>query len=152
MGDFIAYLQHRVENTKRTLQAINDEIQKANVKREMLMADLQGYERTLIAEMRSQGATLPQEAVQLPLKGSTNGDGAEVNKAEFARQFVRKHDTGVTPNDIYKGFKDAGIPIAKPYVYALVQRLQKQTAIRSRRGKWYPVLESDNGTGEQALP
>jgi hypothetical protein len=92
----------------------------------------------------------------MPLNGTNPADTGEINKAEFARQFVRAHaDAGVTPNDIFKGFQDAGIPIKKPYIYALVQRLQKQTAIRPRRGKWYPVPESEqsvNGTAETSLP
>lgn len=43
----------------------------------------------------------------------------------------------------------------RPYLYALVQRLQKgpNPAIRRRRGKWFPTPESEqsqtaNGTGD----
>ena len=156
MPDFINYLQHRVEETKRKLQEVNDRIQQATVERETLGADLQGYERTLSAEMRGQGLAVPVTVHQesLPLNGSPNGGIG--NKAEFTRQFVRQHaESGVTPADIFKGFQDAGVPINKAYIYALVQRLQKQTAIRSRRGKWYPVPESEQaviGTAEKALP
>jgi hypothetical protein len=37
----------------------------------------------------------------------------------------------------------------------LVQRLEKQNAIRPKRGKWYPALESEqslNGTVDGLLP
>lgn len=158
MSDFVNYLQHRVEETKRKVQETTDRMNRAIAERQTLVDDLAGYERALSAEMREQGIKIPAQAVQMPLAGS-NGNGAntgETSKAEFARQFVRGHaDVGVTPNDIYKGFQDAGIPIKKPYIYALVQRLQKQTAIRSRRGKWYPVPESEQPlkeSAEKALP
>lgn len=158
MSDFVNYLQHRIEEAKRKLQEANDRIQQAVAEREMLTADLQGYERTLAAELRDQGIKVSPQPVQMPLSdpGGDDNETGGVNKAEFARQFVRKHGaTGVTPNDIFQGFVDAEIPIKKPYIYALVQRLQKQNAIRPRRGKWYPVLESDqslNGTVDGLLP
>src|ERR1039458_10178950 len=55
MGDFINYLEQRVEHTKLALQAITEQIQKASAEREVLMADLAGYERTLSAERRIHG-------------------------------------------------------------------------------------------------
>jgi hypothetical protein len=159
MSDFVNYLQHRVDETKRKVQEITERMNQAITGREVLLADLAGYERALAAEMREQGMKVPAPLVQTPLAtaetGLSNGNG-ETNKAEFTRRFVRSHaDYGVTPSDIFKGFKDAGIPIQKPYVYALVQRLQKQGAIKSRRSKWYPAMESDqpaNGAGEKTLP
>lgn len=156
MSDFINYLQHRVEETKRKVQEKTERITQDCAEREVLVADLSAYERTLAAEMRGQGMDVPPQLVQMPLNGTGNSaDPGETNKAEFARQFVRAHaDAGVTPNDIFRGFQDAGISIKKPYIYALVQRLQKQTAIRQRRGKWYPVPESEqsvSGTADNAL-
>lgn len=152
MSDFIDHLQHRIEETKRRLQDANERMQQAMADGQMLTADLQGYERTLAAEMRGQGVTdvSPKSATQgeLPLNaGSCNGAASaitEVSKAEFARQFIKNHAAGgATPADLYKGFQDAAIPIGKAYIYALIQRLQKQRAIRSRRNKWYPVPESE---------
>jgi hypothetical protein len=139
MNDFLTYLRHRIEETKRKLHEANERVQQAMSERDMLGADLQGYERTLAAEMRNQGmSTLPN----LPTQESPpiNGAGtAETNKAEFARQFVREHAaTGSTPTDLFNGFVAAGVPIKKPYVYSLVQRLQKQGAIKAKRGKYYP--------------
>jgi len=146
MSDFIAHLQRRVEDAKRDLDAVNAQIQKANADRLMLMADLEGFERTLSAEMRIQGvspvASLDSTANGTPAKNGTVAHG-EVNKAEFARQFIRDNPTGLLPRDIFRGFQKAEIPIAKAYIYALVQRLERQGAIRQRRDKWYPVLESD---------
>jgi hypothetical protein len=118
-------------------------MQQAMADRDMLGVDLQGYERALSAEMRDQGITAsPKSTIQEPLP--LNGTGDVVSKAEFARQFIRgRAETGATPADLFKGFQDAKIPIKKPYIYALVQRLQGQTAIRLKRGKWYPVPESE---------
>jgi hypothetical protein len=147
MGDFINYLQQRLEHTKQALQVVNERIQKAAVERDMLTADLEGYERTLAAELRLHGidagdgqpeAVRPNGAI-----GNGTGEHAEINKAEFARCFFRDNPNGLLPRDILRGFEKAGIPIGRPYIYALVQRLQKQGAIRQRRDKWYPVLESD---------
>jgi hypothetical protein len=159
MSDFVNYLQHRVEDTKRKVKEAIERLNQAIAEREMLVADLAGYERALEAEMRSQGINVLPQPVQMPLNGTSNGtEHGETNKAEFVRQFVRAHaDAGVTPNDIFKGFQDAGIPIKKPYVYSLVQRLQNQKppSIRSRRRKWYPIPESEqsvDGTAEKTLP
>jgi hypothetical protein len=86
---------------------------------------------------------VPKSAEQDDLPLNTE-PGSEINKTEFARRFIRgRPDSGATPADILKGFQDAGIPIKKPYVYALVQRLQEQTAIKKKRGKWFPVAESE---------
>jgi hypothetical protein len=153
MGDFITYLQRRVEDTRQALDAINIQIQKANADRLVLMADLDGYERTLGAEMRLQGiapVALPAPPPSGPPAGNGTGKHEETNKAEFARQLIRDNPNGLWPRDILHGFQKAGIPIAKPYIYALVQRLQKQGAIRQRRDKWYPVLESDKPDGGTA--
>ena len=85
-------------------------------------------------------------------------DPETVNKAEFARQFIRGHaDFGATPNEIFKSFKDAGIEVKKPYIYSLIQRFQnsKPPTIKAKRGKWYPAMESEqpiNGTAEKDLP
>jgi hypothetical protein len=161
MSDFINYLQNRIEQTKGELKDANDRLQQAASDRDMLTAELQGYEKTLSAEHRRQGievATVKSEAQEsLALSDSATGE-PEVNKAEFARQFICKRaESGVTPADILKGFQEAGVPITKPYIYSLVQRLQnrKPPAIRSRRGKWYPVSESEqsvSGTAEKVLP
>jgi hypothetical protein len=154
MSDFINYLQHRVEETKRKVQSVTDRLNQAITERETLVGDLAGYERALSAEMRGSGMDVHPQPVQMPLNGAD--ETPETNKAEFARQFVRgRADAGATPNDIFKGFQDAGIPIKKPYIYALVQRLQKQGAIRLKRNKWFPVPESEtsvNGTASQSLP
>jgi hypothetical protein len=148
MGDFINYLEQRVEHTKLALQAITEQIQKASAEREVLMADLAGYERTLSAERRIHGidtGTPEAEVVRHNGAGKswTQITTEAVNKADFARQFVRDNPNGLLPRDILRGFEKAGIPIGRPYIYALVQRLQKQGAIRQHRDKWYPVLESD---------
>ena len=154
MSDFIQFLKTRIDEAKRELQSATDRMNKAEAERAMLSAELQGYERTLAAENRRQGQAVSISVVagdSTQVSDSFNGE--TVSKAEFARQFIRSRaDSGSTPNDIYQGFQAAGIAIKKPYVYALVQRLQKQTAIRPRRGKWYPVPESErvhapNGSG-----
>ena len=155
MNDFIAYLQNRIDDTRKRLQHVTDQIQRATTEREMLIGDLQGYERALAAETRSDSATV----TDTPVRPTTQPNGAvhldepqeyTENKAEFARQFVRSHaQYGSTPSDIFKGFQDAGIPIKKPYIYALVQRLQKQKAIRQRRGRYYP---EDPAPTESELP
>src|ERR1022692_1421485 len=143
MDDFVNFLQHRIAETKGKLEDANKRMQQAIADRELFTADLQGYERSLSAEMRDQGVKVLPQAQQSEL--SLNGDnGGELNKTELARQFFRGHpQAGATPSDLFKGFQDAGIQIKKPYIYALVQRLQKQTAIRSRRGRWYPVPISE---------
>ena len=155
MGDFITYLQHRVEETKRRVQETTDRMNQAISERETLVADLAGYERALSAEMRGQGMTVQPQAVQIPLDGSAAGTTG-TNKAEFARQFIRRRaDLGAKPNDIFQGFQDAGISITKPYIYALVQRLQKQGAIRLKRDRWFAVPESAHsadGSSSQSLP
>jgi hypothetical protein len=148
MPDFINHLQHRIETTKLRLKELSDQMGALTQEHQMATADLQGFERTLAAEMREQGMKVPQATAQetLPLNG-----GGETNKAEFARKFIRgRADSGATPMDLYQGFKDAGIPIGRAYIYALVQRLQKQDAIRSRRGKWYPVPEAEQHDGAGA--
>lgn len=87
----------------------------------------------------------------LPLDNDSTEDHA-INKADFARQFIRSRaGTGATPADLMKGFENAGIAITKPYIYSLVQRLQKQNAIRKRRGKWHPIPDSEQSVnGSQA--
>lgn len=160
MSEIINYLQHRVEEAKSDLQGAVERMQQAVSDQEMFRNELQGYERALAAEMRRQGMPAASPAVQDELTLTDDDAKADlvVNKAEFARQFIRdRADTGVTPNDIYKGFQDAKIEINKAYVYSLIQRLQasKPPAIKSKRGKWYPILESEqpvNGTAEKALP
>jgi hypothetical protein len=155
MADFITYLEGRVQETKRTLQSVTERIQKANVERETLIADLEGYERTLSAEKRIRG--VEAEPLQSEAIHSSNGSRAglpEVNKADFARQFIRDHPGGVLPRDIMRGFQEKGIPIGKPYIYALVQRLQKQGQIRQRRDRWYPVEpgRTDEDSNDGGVP
>jgi len=162
--DVISHLEQRVDEAKRDLQDAHDKVQEWMLKKEMLGAELQGYERALAAEKRRQGrvdvADAPR-AVSISLSDSIAvADSATVeiqNKAEFARKFIRgRGDVGATPNDIMKGFQDAGIPIKKPYIYALVQRLQKQEVIKpgSRlrdRGKWFPTsVEQPESSNRQA--
>jgi hypothetical protein len=158
MSDFINYLQHRVEEARRDLQGAQERMRQAIADQDMLTAELRGYEQALAAEMRRQGmapiAVASQD--QLTLTDVVQEETG-VNKAEFARNFIRDHaDTGVTPGDIFRGFKDARIPIGRAYVYSIIQRLQssRPPAIKSRRGKWYPVPESEqsaNGTAERVL-
>ena len=160
-GDFVSYLKHRVEQARAEHQAACDRFVQLIAERDMLQAELQGYEKALAAELRRQGITGTSNILAaqetLPLSAGAAMEET-VNKAEFARRFIRgRADTGATPGDIYKGFQDAGIPVGKPYIYALVQRIQKQGWIRPRRGKWYPVPELEqphsNGTGaETNLP
>lgn len=157
MIDFVNYLQHRVSEARCDLDDVNKKLQKAMEDRDLLGAELQGYERALAAEMRRQGMVSPDPPdSRKPLPSETEDRDASVSKAEFARQFIRaRAETGATPTDIMKGFQGAGIPIKKPYIYALVQRIQKQGAIKSKRGKWFPVPVSEqaaNGTAEKALP
>src|SRR5947208_2139539 len=98
---------------------------RAKARAELLAADLEGFERVLSAERRINGVIPMTEAPEQPNpQPNTTIDG---NKAEFARQLIRKRaDIGTLPNDLFKGFQEAGIPITKPYCYSLVQRLQKQ--------------------------
>jgi hypothetical protein len=156
MSDFINYLQHRVEEVKRDLQDAVDRAHKANEDRGMFEKELQGYEQALSAEMRRQGwaaSTVQSDAQErLPLNGEQEDIEEGPNKAEFARQFFREHaESGVTPNDLFVGFQEAGIPIKKPYIYSLIQRLHtsKPPAIRSKRGKWFPVPESESEQSDQ---
>lgn len=149
MNEFMDYLKHRIEETKHDLQAASERMQQAMADRDMLGADLQGYERTLAAEMRKRGITLPVgPTAAAPIPPKEPGDGTETNKAEFARRFMQEQAaSGVTPTDLFNGFISAGIPIKKPYIYSLVQRLVGQGTIRKKRGRWYPVLESEADTG-----
>ena len=153
-GDFVSYLKHRVEQAKAEHQAACDRFVQLIAEREMLQAEVQGYERALAAELRRQGiatsAAVSGTQEVLPLNDESSAE--TINKAEFTRRFIRgRAELGSTPADILKGFQDAGIPVGKPYIYALVQRIQKQGFIRPKRGKWYPVpeLEQQNGTGPQ---
>jgi hypothetical protein len=135
---FIGYLQHRIHETKSELQGATDKMNQLQAQRDQLASDLQGYEKTLATEMRREGQVVPTPLaqVELPL---TNGHS---NKTEFAREFVRSHaDTGITAADLFAGFEQKGIPIKKPYIYSLVQRLKAANVIRERRGKYYPILE-----------
>lgn len=156
MGDFINYLQHRVEETKSDLDDAVKRMHKANEERGMLEKELQGYEQALSAEMRRQGlsasAAQSDSQEQLPLDSEQEDTESGANKAGFARQFFRSHaESGVTPNDLFVGFQEAGIPIKKPYIYALIQRFHnsKPPTIRSKRGKWFPVPESESEQSEQ---
>jgi len=106
--------------------------------------------------MREEGLTVPPKLESSePASENTNGDGAievPLTKAEFARRFIRSRaESGATPADIFEGFQKAGIPVKKPYIYALVQRLQSQTAIRLKRGKWYPVPESERSGSSETV-
>jgi hypothetical protein len=154
MGSFIAHLQVRIEQTKSDLQSSIDRMQKAMAEKDMLGAELQGYEKALAAELRHQGLIAPESndpisvTVIPPTDEQVNRQNGR-SKAEFARQFIRDHaETGVKPDALYQGFVDAAIPISKPYVYSLVQRLGKQTAIRKRRGKWYPIPDSERAASK----
>ena len=115
----------------------------------MLIADLEGYERTLAAERRNSGIeATASDVTQTPLSETHNGaNHHEINKAEFARRVIRESPNGLWPREILRAFERAGIPIGKPYIYALVQRLQKQGVIRQRRDKWYPVPHSERTDG-----
>ncbi len=154
MSEIVEFLNRRIAETKAKVQDANERAQKALADRDMWGADLQGYERALAAEMREEGVIAPVKPDSSAVPESANGDAADdmppMTKAEFARRFIRSRaESGATPADIFEGFQKAGIPVKKPYIYALVQRLQGQTAIRLRRGKWYPVPESERGsTGE----
>lgn len=130
----ISYLGQRVEAIKRELQVKTEELNRVAAEKESLEADLEAYQRALSAEKRSIGInSTPEES---PATASV----PDVNKAEFARRFIRdRANIGTTPTDLYSGFADAGIPISRAYMYALLQRLQKQQAIRHRRKKWFPV-------------
>lgn len=147
MSDILNYLQSRADEAKQKLQQVNEKIQALQSEKETLIGDLQGYERIVSAEMRERGVSGPLPA---PVTESVGQTGSDVNKAEFARKFIRERaSSGVTPADIFRGFSDAGIQITRPYVYSLVQRLSKRNLIRQRRGKWFPILESEasmNGT------
>jgi hypothetical protein len=162
--DVINHLEQRVDETKRDLQDAHEKVQEWMSREDMLRAELQGYERALAAEMRREGRAVVAPPPAIPVSVSEkievqDSGAADVqSKAEFARKFIRDRvDTGATPAEIFKGFQEAGIPITKPYIYSVVQRLQKRKppAIRLRRGKWYPVPDSEqplNGTGEKDLP
>ncbi len=162
MADFITYLQNRVTEVKDDLEDANARLQHAESDRRMLEAELQGYEKALTAELRRQGKVTQAVPATSNEPAQSSDIGAEAengpNKAEFARHFIRlKAEAGVTPSDLLKGFQEAGIPIGRAYIYALIQRLQKSKppAIRSKRGKWFPVLETEqpvNGIAEKALP
>ena len=150
MSDIRNYLQHRIEETRSDLQSVVERIQQATAERDLLTAELQGYEKTLAAEMRRNGVPVPAPAKQISLPmDSPSVEGP--NKTEFARNFFREHaDAGATPGELYDGFVKAGIRIKRPYIYSLVQRLQGK-AIRKKRGRWFPVQESqetqDAGSG-----
>ncbi len=148
MTEFMDHLKHRIEETKQRLQIATEKLQQAISDREMLNSDLQGYEGALAAEMRSQGIAAPKIQAKpiLPVNGN---HGSDVSKAEFARRFIRDRvETGSTPTDLFNGFVAAGIPIKKPYVYSLIQRLQKQATIKARRGKYYPD-DQDHEAGKE---
>lgn len=142
--DFVSYLQQRIDEATKKLQAVNEQIQKLNTDRENLVGDIDGYKRTLVAETRGTAIhTMASTSASVPAIDEIKLD-ARPNKAEFARQFVRgRVQFGVTPGDIFQGFHDSGIKITKPYVYSILQRLRTQGEIRQKRGKWFPVLESD---------
>jgi hypothetical protein len=156
MSEIVEFLNRRIAETKAKVQEANERVQKALADRDTWGADLQGYERALAAEMREEGLTVPSKPESSePVSGNTNGDGAievPLTKAEFARRFIRSRaDSGATPTDIFEGFQKAGIPVKKPYIYALVQRLQGQTAIRLKRGKWYPVPDSERDSSTETV-
>jgi hypothetical protein len=144
MSDVINYLQHRVEEVRRDHQLAMDRMMQAAAERDLLASELQGYEKALSAEVRRQGfatvATKPDAQGTLSLP-DLNSDST--NKAEFARQFIRRCPDGVDPGQIFEAFRCQNIPIKKPYVYALVQRLRDQGAIRQRRGRWFSISDSD---------
>ena len=111
--DPISYLEQRVKDIKHQLQESIDTMNRAKARAELLAADLEGFERVLSAERRINGVIPMTEAPEQPNpQPNTTIDG---NKAEFARQLIRKRaDIGTLPNDLFKGFQEAGIPITKP--------------------------------------
>lgn len=150
MNGILELLEQRIQETRRALDGAHRRVQAAIEERDAMASDLQGYERALVAEKRRQGVSVdrtPPAEVRVELRDSLSQsdgvmtiEGGSVNKAEFVRQFVRDHAaTGVTPNDIYKGFVAAGIVIRRPYIYCMVQRLQERHEITGRRGKYYPA-------------
>lgn len=151
MNDFIGYLQARIAETKHDIQAATDQLQSIGQARQILTNELQGYEQTLAAEIRRQNAGLqPTTGDQAQLSLADSTEKPPVNKAEFARQYIRGHAVvGVTPNDLFDGFVVAQIPIKKPYIYSLVLRLVEQKAITKRRGKYYPLTETGGESGSQ---
>lgn len=147
MSDICNHLQHRIEEARHDLQSVVERIQQATAERDLLTAELQGYEKALAAEMRRDGVSVPEPArqIQLPIEAPKP---ERWSKAEFARKFFREHaDAGATPGDLYDRFVECSVSIKKPYVYSLVQRLQAQNVIRKKRGKWFPVQESQEAPG-----
>lgn len=153
MNDIIGYLQARIAEIKSDLQTTTEQLQRLNQDRQMLTNELQGYEQTLTGEIRRQsGGLQTMVGDQLPLADNAQisidnlphgvQKPADMNKAEFARQYIRDHAAvGVTPTSLYDGFVAAQIPIKKPYIYSLMLRLVGQGAITIRRGKYYPLTE-----------
>ncbi len=149
-NDMVGYLQNRIKETRADIEALQKRIAEATAENNLLVSELQGYERTLNAELRRQGLQFnePGASVQLPLAGDDHHEESS-NKTDFAWQTIFKRgETGTTTDELYKAFAAAGIQVRKPYLYSILMRLREKQKIRARRGKYYPTVEfvgSDNG-------
>jgi hypothetical protein len=135
-GDPIVFLEKRIETTRRNIQATRTELKN-------LEDALVGYVRVLEMERKISGQYAPLFNIIQETTASLGQPEKEPSKADFARQFIRDNPHGVSPEELLKGFERASISIAKPYVYSLLQRLRDQQTIKQRRGRWYPVIQTN---------
>lgn len=113
MGDPISYLEQRVKDIKLQLQQATETLTQTQARVAILTADLDGFERVLAAERRLSGGGAAIEAREAALSLAVES-AVETNKAEFARQLIRKRgDIGTKPMDLFRGFQESGIPITR---------------------------------------
>jgi hypothetical protein len=137
------YLKSRIEEYKVSLALAEKAALSATQKVSQLKDKISAYQKTLKAEMEINGHTVVAEDSQMEEVPE------EPIKTEFVLDLIRKSPTsGVKPKTILAKCEAAGINLSRNYVYTIVARLKEKGRITEQDGKYFPVTQEEERSGE----
>jgi len=150
----LAEYERELERARTRHAEVGNQIKQLSQEDGELAAVVRGWEAIVARERKENGQppVQPQngdehrEAVELPdltskIDGFNDEEESGENKTQFVRDQIKANAAfGMTPNDLKKAAKAAGMEHPPSWPYGPIQRLKKKGEIIKRRGKFYPRI------------